>query len=43
MVFFFSPLVFTLFFGRSFCAAVCPLGVIQDLVLLRPLKVPIWL
>jgi NAD-dependent dihydropyrimidine dehydrogenase PreA subunit len=43
VVFFFSPLVFTLFFGRSFCAAVCPLGVIQDLVLLRPLKVPIWL
>ena len=43
VVFFFSPLVFTLFFGRSFCAAVCPLGAIQDIVLLRPLRVPVWL
>jgi ferredoxin len=43
VVFFFAPLVFTLFFGRSFCAAVCPLGAIQDIVLLRPLRVPVWL
>lgn len=41
--FFLLPLVFTLFFGRTFCAAVCPLGVIQDLVLLRPVSVPNWL
>ncbi|MHC5074726.1 MAG: 4Fe-4S binding protein, partial [Planctomycetota bacterium] len=32
-------LVFTLFFGRTFCSAVCPLGAIQDLVLLRPVQV----
>ncbi len=37
------PLVFTLFFGRAFCAAVCPLGAIQDLVLIHPVKVPDWL
>jgi NAD-dependent dihydropyrimidine dehydrogenase PreA subunit len=43
VVFFFLPLVFALFFGRVFCAAVCPLGAIQDLVLLRPVKVPGWL
>lgn len=41
--FFLLPLVFTLFFGRVFCAAVCPLGAIQDLVLLRPVAVPGWL
>jgi polyferredoxin len=35
--------VFTLFFARSFCAAVCPLGAIQDLVLCRPVMVPGWL
>jgi polyferredoxin len=43
VVFFLLPLVFTLFFGRTFCAAVCPLGAIQDLVLLRPVAVPNWL
>jgi len=43
VVFFLLPLVFTLFFGRTFCAAVCPLGAVQDLVLLRPVAVPSWL
>lgn len=42
-VFFFAPLVFSLFAGRTFCAAVCPHGAIQDLVLLRPVRVPAWL
>jgi NosR/NirI family nitrous oxide reductase transcriptional regulator len=41
--FFLLPLVFTLFFGRTFCAAVCPLGAIQDVVLLKPVSVPGWL
>ncbi len=40
LIFFVAPLVFTLFFGRSFCGAVCPMGAIQDLVLVRPVKVP---
>jgi NosR/NirI family nitrous oxide reductase transcriptional regulator len=43
MLFFLLPLLFTLFFARVFCAAVCPLGVIQDLVLLRPTSLPQWL
>ena len=44
VVFYFAaPLIFALFFGRVFCAGVCPLGAIQDLVLLRPVKVPRWL
>ena len=40
ILFLILPLVFTLFFGRTFCAGVCPLGAIQDLVVLRPVKVP---
>lgn len=43
LIFFVAPLVTTLFFGRSFCAAVCPFGAVQDLTLLRPVKVPPWL
>lgn len=34
--FFIIPLVFTLFFGRIFCAGVCPFGALQDLVAFRP-------
>jgi polyferredoxin len=41
--FFIVPLLFALFAGRAFCAGVCPHGAIQDLVLLKPLKVPRWL
>ncbi len=40
--FFLLPLVFALFFGRVFCAAVCPLGMVQELVALRPVQVPRW-
>ncbi|MGO9113670.1 MAG: 4Fe-4S binding protein [Thermoguttaceae bacterium] len=36
------PLVFTLFFGRSFCASVCPLGAVQEIVAVRPVQVPVW-
>jgi len=43
LAFFLLPLIFTLFFGRVFCAAACPLGAIQDIVLLKPLSVPSWL
>jgi outer membrane protein assembly factor BamB/ferredoxin len=38
VLFFLLPLVFTLFFGRVFCAAVCPLGAIQDVVIRRPVR-----
>ncbi len=43
VAFFVLPLIFALFFGRTFCAAVCPLGAMQDLVMLKPVKVPSWL
>jgi polyferredoxin len=38
---FFLPLLMTLFFGRVFCGGVCPLGAVQDLVVVRPLRVPL--
>jgi NAD-dependent dihydropyrimidine dehydrogenase PreA subunit len=40
---FFLPLVATLLFGRVFCSGVCALGALQDLVLFRPLRVPVKL
>ncbi|MBN2163590.1 MAG: 4Fe-4S binding protein [Pontiellaceae bacterium] len=40
LVFFAAPLVFALFFGRVFCSSVCPLGAVQELVAIRPVKVP---
>jgi len=43
VAFFALPLIFALFFGRTFCAAVCPLGAAQDIVLQKPTRVPSWL
>ncbi len=43
VAFFALPLLFTLLFGRVFCAAVCPLGAVQELVAVRPVKTPAWL
>jgi ferredoxin len=40
LVFFALPLVFALLFGRVFCAAVCPLGAIQEAVAVKPVNVP---
>jgi polyferredoxin len=43
LAFFLAPIVVALFFGRTFCAAVCPHGALQDLVLIKPVRVPAWL
>jgi hypothetical protein len=43
LAFFALPLLFTLFFGRTFCAAVCPLGAVQELVAVRSMRVPRWI
>ncbi len=43
LLFFLLPLGFTLFFGRTFCAGACPLGAIQDLVIIKPISLPKWL
>ena len=43
VLFFLLPLIFSLFFGRTFCGSVCPLGAIQDILILKPLRVPNWI
>jgi len=43
LFFFLLPLVFALFFGRTFCAGACPLGAIQDIVVLKPIELPKWI
>jgi polyferredoxin len=40
IAFFIFPLLLAVLFGRVFCGGVCPLGAIQELVLLRPVEVP---
>lgn len=42
IAFFFLPLVATLLFGRVFCGGACPLGAIQDVVVLWPKQLPLW-
>ena len=43
LAFFLLPLLFALFFGRIFCAGACPLGAIQDLLIIHPISLPPWL
>lgn len=40
LLFFVIPLLFALAYGRVFCAGVCPLGAIQELTGIRPVKLP---
>lgn len=42
IAFFAIPLIYTLFFGRTFCAGICPLGAIQDIVAIKPLSLKSW-
>jgi ferredoxin len=42
VAFFVIPLLYTLFFGRTFCAGVCPLGAIQDLFVIKPYSLKSW-
>lgn len=43
VIFFVLPLLVAAFFGRTFCAAVCPLGAVQELTAVRSVRVPRWL
>jgi ferredoxin len=43
IAFFALPLMVALFAGRAFCAGVCPHGALQDLLLIKPVKVSAWL
>ncbi len=40
LLFFVIPIIYTLFFGRTFCAGICPLGALQDIIA-RPQAVAI--
>jgi NosR/NirI family transcriptional regulator, nitrous oxide reductase regulator len=40
LAFFFLPLIAAFVVGRVFCGGVCPLGAVQDLVLMKPRTVP---
>jgi NosR/NirI family transcriptional regulator, nitrous oxide reductase regulator len=40
LLFFTIPLLFSLAYGRVFCAGVCPLGAIQELTGFKPVKLP---
>jgi polyferredoxin len=40
---FFMPIVAALFFGRAFCGGACPLGAMQELVVIKPIRVPMRL
>jgi NosR/NirI family nitrous oxide reductase transcriptional regulator len=41
LAFFILPLLFALFAGRVFCGGACPLGAIQDLIIIKPIELPI--
>jgi len=41
LAFFMLPLLFALFAGRVFCGGACPLGAIQDLIIIKPIELPI--
>jgi NosR/NirI family transcriptional regulator, nitrous oxide reductase regulator len=43
LLFFLIPLIFSLYFGRVFCAGACPLGAIQDMIIIKPVSLPSWL
>ena len=43
ILFFAIPIIFTLFYGRTFCAGVCPLGAIQDVFLFKHVSLKPWL
>lgn len=43
LLFFLLPLLFSLIFGRTFCAGACPLGAIQDIIVLQPIELPKWI
>lgn len=42
ILFFTVPLIFALFTGRTFCSGVCPFGALQELVIVKPLRLPQW-
>lgn len=43
LAFFVLPLLFALYFGRVFCAGVCFMGALQELVIIKPIRIPLHL
>jgi ferredoxin len=43
LAFFLLPIIATLLWGRVFCGTACPIGGLQDVVLLKPHSIPGWL
>lgn len=43
LMFFVLPLLSALLFGRTFCSSVCPLGALQELVIFKPVRLPVIL
>ncbi len=43
LAFFVVPLGVSLFAGRIFCASACPLGAIQDILIVKPIKIAPWI
>ncbi len=41
IIFFSLPVIFALYRGRIFCSGVCPLGALQDLVLVKSIRLPV--
>ncbi|MDA3924557.1 MAG: 4Fe-4S binding protein [Kiritimatiellae bacterium] len=39
-LFFAVPLIFSLLSGRVFCSVICPLGALQELFIVKPLRMP---
>jgi len=40
LILFTVPLLIALFFGRVFCSGVCPLGAVQELTAVKPIRIP---
>ena len=43
VAFFVLPLLAVLLVGRTYCGSVCPFGALQDLLIVKPLRLPRWL
>lgn len=43
LIFFAVPILFALVVGRVFCGGVCPHGALQELLLVKPIRIPDWL
>ncbi|MDR1959435.1 MAG: 4Fe-4S binding protein [Planctomycetaceae bacterium] len=42
VILFFAPLIVSVFYGRTFCASVCPIGAVQEMVAIKPVQLPNW-